>query len=181
MLRPPQRGAPPFPAPPHRLLCFCSRDEVKSKWSISDFIRAFIKFHGHVYLSRSLEKLEALREKLEEQFQVEQGGVGAGLGGGGAGGGSGSGAGLGAGRARLIAPSPWCVQRLILQKAFSTQQLVHITVINLFELHHLRDLTEGDPQQERSSQQDLSWLQLLGLFSEDAHSAPLTPPCLSPR
>lgn len=110
MLRPPpQRGAPPFPASPHRLLCFCSRDEVKSKWSISDFIRAFIKFHGHVYLSRSLEKLEALREKLEEQFQVEQGGAGAGLGrrqGWGRGPGSGAGLESGAGRARLIAPSP---------------------------------------------------------------------------
>lgn len=51
-------------------VCFCSRDEVKSKWSISDFIRAFIKFHGHVYLSKSLDKLDGLREKLEEQFQV---------------------------------------------------------------------------------------------------------------
>lgn len=94
-------------------------------------------------------------------------GLGAGLG-------RGSGVGLGQGRGvrASLRPHLWCVQRLILQKAFSTQQLVHITVINLFELHHLRDLTEGDPQQERSSQQDLSWLQLLGLFSEDAHSAP---------
>lgn len=47
-----------------------SRDEVKTKWSVSDFIKAFIKFHGHVYLSKSLEKLNNLREKLEEQFQV---------------------------------------------------------------------------------------------------------------
>lgn len=52
-------------------LCFCSRDEVKTKWSVSDFIKAFIKFHGHVYLSKSLDKLDALREKLEEQFQVK--------------------------------------------------------------------------------------------------------------
>lgn len=37
---------------------------------MSDFIKAFIKFHGHVYLCKSLDKLEALREKLEEQFQV---------------------------------------------------------------------------------------------------------------
>ena len=51
--------------------CFCSRDEVKTKWSVSDFIKAFIKFHGHVYLSKSLEKLDGLREKLEEQFQVK--------------------------------------------------------------------------------------------------------------
>lgn len=43
---------------------------MKTKWSVSDFIRAFIKFHGHVYLSKSLDKLDALREKLEEQFQV---------------------------------------------------------------------------------------------------------------
>ncbi|XP_029309069.1 nonsense-mediated mRNA decay factor SMG7 isoform X1 [Cottoperca gobio] len=98
-----------------------SRDEVKTKWSVSDFIRAFIKFHGHVYLSKSLDKLDDLREKLEEQFQ-----------------------------------------RLILQKAFSTQQLVHITVINLFELHHLRDLTADE--QSYSSEQQISWFQLLGLF-----------------
>uniref|UniRef100_A0A8D3DVQ4 Nonsense-mediated mRNA decay factor n=1 Tax=Scophthalmus maximus TaxID=52904 RepID=A0A8D3DVQ4_SCOMX len=101
-----------------------SRDEVKTKWSVSDFVRAFIKFHGHIYLSKSLEKLDALREKLEEQFQ-----------------------------------------RLILQKAFSSQQLVHITVINLFGLHHLRDLaavTGGE--QSYSSEQQISWFQLLGLF-----------------
>lgn len=55
----------------HRSVCTsCSRDEVKTKWSVSDFIKAFIKFHGHVYLSKSLEKLGSLREKLEEQFQV---------------------------------------------------------------------------------------------------------------
>ncbi|XP_029970452.1 nonsense-mediated mRNA decay factor SMG7 isoform X2 [Salarias fasciatus] len=100
-----------------------SRDEVKTKWSVSDFIRAFIKFHGHVYLSKSLDKLDALRERLEEQFQ-----------------------------------------RLILQKAFSSQQLVHITVINLFELHHLRDLTADSSVQSYSSEQQLSWFQLLGLF-----------------
>ncbi|XP_068582186.1 nonsense-mediated mRNA decay factor SMG7 isoform X3 [Cebidichthys violaceus] len=100
-----------------------SRDEVKSKWSVSDFIRAFIKFHGHVYLSKSLDKLDVLREKLEEQFQ-----------------------------------------RLILQKAFSSQQLVHITVINLFELHHLRDLTADGGEQSYSSEQQVSWFQLLGLF-----------------
>ncbi|XP_051808955.1 nonsense-mediated mRNA decay factor SMG7 isoform X2 [Acanthochromis polyacanthus] len=100
-----------------------SRDEVKTKWSVSDFIKAFIKFHGHVYLSKSLDKLDALREKLEEQFQ-----------------------------------------RLILQKAFSSQQLVHITVINLFELHHLRDLTADGSEQSYSSEQQISWFQLLGLF-----------------
>lgn len=100
-----------------------SRDEVKTKWSVSDFVRAFIKFHGHVYLSKSLDKLDALREKLEEQFQ-----------------------------------------RLILQKAFSSQQLVHITVINLFELHHLRDLTADGGEQSYSSEQQVSWFQLLGLF-----------------
>ncbi|KAK3567755.1 hypothetical protein QTP86_025343, partial [Hemibagrus guttatus] len=100
-----------------------SRDEVKTKWSVSDFIKAFIKFHGHVYLSKSLEKLGALREKLEEQFQ-----------------------------------------RLILQKAFSSQQLVHITVINLFELHHLRDFSNESDDQSFSSDEQLSWIQLLGLF-----------------
>lgn len=47
-----------------------SRDELKTKWGVSDFIKAFIKFHGHVYLSKSLEKLSPLREKLEEQFKV---------------------------------------------------------------------------------------------------------------
>uniref|UniRef100_A0A672YUD3 Nonsense-mediated mRNA decay factor n=1 Tax=Sphaeramia orbicularis TaxID=375764 RepID=A0A672YUD3_9TELE len=100
-----------------------SRDEVKTKWSVSDFIKAFIKFHGHVYLSKSVDKLDALREKLEEQFQ-----------------------------------------RLILQKAFSSQQLVHITVINLFELHHLRDLTADGGEQSYSGEQQISWFQLLGLF-----------------
>ncbi|XP_056148532.1 nonsense-mediated mRNA decay factor SMG7 isoform X1 [Lampris incognitus] len=100
-----------------------SRDEVKTKWSVSDFIKAFIKFHGHVYLSQSLDKLNHLREKLEEQFQ-----------------------------------------RLILQKAFSSQQLVHITVINLFELHHLRDLTADGGHQSYSSEEQISWFQLLGLF-----------------
>lgn len=44
---------------------------MKTKWSVSDFIKAFIKFHGHVYLSKSLDKLDGLREKLEEQFQVQ--------------------------------------------------------------------------------------------------------------
>uniref|UniRef100_A0A4W4EDL0 Nonsense-mediated mRNA decay factor n=1 Tax=Electrophorus electricus TaxID=8005 RepID=A0A4W4EDL0_ELEEL len=101
-----------------------SRDEIKTKWTVSDFIKAFIKFHGHVYLSKSLEKLSALREKLEEQFQ-----------------------------------------RLILQKAFSSQQLVHITVINLFELHHLRDFSNEPDGQSISSDEQISWLQLLGLFS----------------
>ncbi|XP_056247413.1 nonsense-mediated mRNA decay factor SMG7 isoform X3 [Seriola aureovittata] len=100
-----------------------SRDEVKTKWSVSDFIKAFIKFHGHVYLSKSLDKLDGLREKLEEQFQ-----------------------------------------RLILQKAFSSQQLVHITVINLFELHHLRDLAADGSEQSYSNEQQISWFQLLGLF-----------------
>ncbi|XP_023255314.1 protein SMG7 [Seriola lalandi dorsalis] len=100
-----------------------NRDEVKTKWSVSDFIKAFIKFHGHVYLSKSLDKLDGLREKLEEQFQ-----------------------------------------RLILQKAFSSQQLVHITVINLFELHHLRDLAADGSEQSYSNEQQISWFQLLGLF-----------------
>uniref|UniRef100_A0A674BMB8 Nonsense-mediated mRNA decay factor n=1 Tax=Salmo trutta TaxID=8032 RepID=A0A674BMB8_SALTR len=100
-----------------------SHDEVKTKWSMSDFIKAFIKFHGHVYLSKSLEKLNNLREKLEEQFQ-----------------------------------------RLIRQKAFSSQQLVHITIINLFELHHLRDFGNEADDQSFSSDEQISWFQLLGLF-----------------
>uniref|UniRef100_A0A8C2CDI0 Nonsense-mediated mRNA decay factor n=1 Tax=Cyprinus carpio TaxID=7962 RepID=A0A8C2CDI0_CYPCA len=100
-----------------------SRDEVKTKWSVSDFIKAFIKFHGHVYLCKSLDKLNTLREKLEEQFQ-----------------------------------------RLILQKAFSSQPLVHITVINLFELHHLRDFNNEADEHNYSSDEQISWFQLLGLF-----------------
>ncbi|XP_059419432.1 nonsense-mediated mRNA decay factor SMG7 isoform X2 [Carassius carassius] len=100
-----------------------SRDEVKTKWSVSDFIKAFIKFHGHVYFCKSLDKLNTLREKLEEQFQ-----------------------------------------RLILQKAFSSQQLVHITVINLFELHHLRDFSNEADEHSYSSDEQISWIQLLGLF-----------------
>lgn len=144
-----------FLAFPHRRLCFCSRDEVKSKWSISDFIRAFIKFHGHVYLSKSLDKLDGLREKLEEQFQVQRVG----------------GRGRGRGLSGLLPYGLLCMQRLILQKAFSTQQLVHITVINLFELHHLRDLTADTnlQDQNQSGEQEISWFQLLGLFSEDTH------------
>ncbi|CAL8347616.1 unnamed protein product [Merluccius merluccius] len=100
-----------------------SRDEVKNKWSVSDFIKAFIKFHGHVYLNKSLDKLSPLREKLEEQFQ-----------------------------------------RLVLQKAFSSQQLVHLTVINLFDLNHLRDLSLEGTEQTYSPDQLTGWAQLLGLF-----------------
>ncbi|XP_021098589.1 protein SMG7 isoform X6 [Heterocephalus glaber] len=100
-----------------------SRDEVKTKWSVSDFIRAFIKFHGHVYLSKSLEKLRPLREKLEEQFK-----------------------------------------RLLFQKAFNSQQLVHVTVINLFQLHHLRDFSNETEQHSYSQDEQLCWTQLLALF-----------------
>ncbi|XP_043114627.1 protein SMG7 isoform X1 [Puntigrus tetrazona] len=118
----------PFPAASTNLQKALSkalenRDEVKTKWSVSDFIKAFIKFHGHVYLCKSLDKLNTLREKLEEQFQ-----------------------------------------RLILQKAFSSQQLVHITVINLFELHHLRDFSNEADEHSYSSDEQISWIQLLGLF-----------------
>uniref|UniRef100_A0A8C2F0V9 Nonsense-mediated mRNA decay factor n=1 Tax=Cyprinus carpio TaxID=7962 RepID=A0A8C2F0V9_CYPCA len=102
---------------------YCRSIAVKTKWSVSDFIKAFIKFHGHVYLCKSLDKLNTLREKLEEQFQ-----------------------------------------RLILQKAFSSQQLVHITVINLFELHHLRDFSNEADEHSYSSDEQISWIQLLGLF-----------------
>nr|XP_008520039.1 PREDICTED: protein SMG7 isoform X5 [Equus przewalskii]XP_023496465.1 protein SMG7 isoform X8 [Equus caballus] len=100
-----------------------SRDEVKTKWSVSDFIKAFIKFHGHVYLSKSLEKLSPLREKLEEQFK-----------------------------------------RLLFQKAFNSQQLVHVTVINLFQLHHLRDFSNETEQHSYSQDEQLCWTQLLALF-----------------
>lgn len=145
-------------------MCLCSRDEVKTKWSVSDFIRAFIKFHGHVYLSRSVDKLDTLRERLVEHFQVESA--------------------PSAQRDGLPARTPLtlcvcvfvCAQRLILQKAFSSQQLVHITVINLFELHHLRDLT-ADGEQSFSGEQQTSWSQLLGLFSE-THTQNQTPSIL---
>ncbi|XP_040841282.1 protein SMG7 isoform X2 [Ochotona curzoniae] len=100
-----------------------SRDEVKSKWGVTDFIKAFIKFHGHVYLSKSLEKLSPLREKLEEQFK-----------------------------------------RLLFQKAFNSQQLVHVTVINLFQLHHLRDFSSETEQHAYSQDEQLCWTQLLALF-----------------
>uniref|UniRef100_A0A8C5X7K9 Nonsense-mediated mRNA decay factor n=1 Tax=Malurus cyaneus samueli TaxID=2593467 RepID=A0A8C5X7K9_9PASS len=100
-----------------------SRDEVKTRWSVSDFIKAFIKFHGHVYLSKNLEKLSPLREKLEEQFK-----------------------------------------RLLFQKAFNSQQLVHITVINLFQLHHLRDFSNETEQHSYSQDEQLCWTQLLALF-----------------
>ncbi|XP_075384331.1 nonsense-mediated mRNA decay factor SMG7 isoform X4 [Tenrec ecaudatus] len=100
-----------------------SRDEVKTKWGVSDFIKAFIKFHGHVYLSKSLEKLSPLREKLEEQFK-----------------------------------------KLLFQKAFNSQQLVHVTVINLFQLHHLRDFSNETEQHIYSQDEQLCWTQLLALF-----------------
>ncbi|XP_051854762.1 nonsense-mediated mRNA decay factor SMG7 isoform X4 [Antechinus flavipes] len=100
-----------------------SRDEVKTRWGVSDFIKAFIKFHGHVYLSKSLEKLTPLREKLEEQFK-----------------------------------------RLLFQKAFNSQQLVHVTVINLFQLHHLRDFSNETEQHSYSQDEQLCWTQLLALF-----------------
>ncbi|XP_078263713.1 nonsense-mediated mRNA decay factor SMG7 isoform X4 [Rhinoraja longicauda] len=100
-----------------------SRDDVKTKWNVSDFIKAFIKFHGHVYLAKSLEKLCMLREKLEDQFK-----------------------------------------RLLPQKAFSSQQLVHLTVINLFELHHLRDSSTESDDHCYSQEELLCWTQLLGLF-----------------
>ncbi|XP_021488543.1 nonsense-mediated mRNA decay factor SMG7 isoform X4 [Meriones unguiculatus] len=100
-----------------------SRDELKTKWGVSDFIKAFIKFHGHVYLSKSLEKLSPLREKLEEHFK-----------------------------------------RLLFQKAFNSQQLVHVTVINLFQLHHLRDFSSETEQHSYSQDEQLCWTQLLALF-----------------
>ncbi|XP_029473486.1 protein SMG7 isoform X5 [Rhinatrema bivittatum] len=100
-----------------------SRDEVKTRWGVSDFIKAFIKFHGHVYLSKSLEKLNPLREKLEEQFK-----------------------------------------RILFQKAFNSQQLVHITVINLFQLHHLRDFSSETSQHNYSQDEQLCWTHLLALF-----------------
>ena len=67
----------------------------------------------------------------------------------------------------LIQPSLviFVLQKLILQKAFSSQQLVHITVINLFELHHLRDLANEGDDQTYTSDEQISWFQLLGLFS----------------
>ncbi|OBS60518.1 hypothetical protein A6R68_08359 [Neotoma lepida] len=101
-----------------------SRDELKTKWGVSDFIKAFIKFHGHVYLSKSLEKLSPLREKLEEQFK-----------------------------------------KLLFQKAFNSQQLVHVTVINLFQLHHLRDFSNETEQHSYSQDEQLCWTQLLALFT----------------
>ncbi|KAJ7332335.1 hypothetical protein JRQ81_014515, partial [Phrynocephalus forsythii] len=101
-----------------------SRDEVKTQWGVSDFIKAFIKFHGHVYLSKNLEKLNPLREKLEEQFK-----------------------------------------RLLFQKNFNSQQLVHIAVINLFQLHHLRDFSNETEQHSYSQDEQLCWTQLLALFT----------------
>ncbi|XP_066453549.1 nonsense-mediated mRNA decay factor SMG7 isoform X2 [Eleutherodactylus coqui] len=100
-----------------------SREEVKKRWSVSDFIKSFIKFHGHVYLAKNLERLSHLREQLEEQFKS-----------------------------------------MIFQKAFNSQQLVHITVINLFQLHHLRNFGSETEQQSFSQDEDLCWSQLLALF-----------------
>ncbi|XP_073427424.1 nonsense-mediated mRNA decay factor SMG7 isoform X1 [Dendrobates tinctorius] len=100
-----------------------SREEVKKRWSVSDFIKAFIKFHGHVYLAKNLDRLSHLREQLEEQFK-----------------------------------------NMVFQKSFNSQQLVHITVINLFQLHHLRNFGAEAEQQSFSHDEDLCWSQLLSLF-----------------
>ncbi|KAM4023037.1 nonsense-mediated mRNA decay factor SMG7 isoform 2-T2 [Anomaloglossus baeobatrachus] len=100
-----------------------SRDEVKKRWSVSDFIKAFIKFHGHVYLAKNLDRLSHLREQLEDHFKC-----------------------------------------MVFQKAFNSQQLVHITVINLFQLHHLRNFGTEAEQPSFSQDEDLCWSQLLALF-----------------
>ncbi|XP_075038346.1 nonsense-mediated mRNA decay factor SMG7 isoform X6 [Mixophyes fleayi] len=100
-----------------------SREEVKKRWGVSDFIKAFIKFHGHLYLTKSLDRLSHLREQLEEQFK-----------------------------------------NMLFQKAFNSQQLVHIAVINLFQLHHLRSFGTEAEQLSFSPEEDLCWSQLLALF-----------------
>ena len=58
------------------------------------------------------------------------------------------------------------LQRLLFQKAFNSQQLVHVTVINLFQLHHLRDFSNETEQHSYSQDEQLCWTQLLALFSE---------------
>ncbi|KAM4675797.1 LOW QUALITY PROTEIN: nonsense-mediated mRNA decay factor SMG7-like [Discoglossus pictus] len=100
-----------------------SREEMKTRWGVSDFIKAFIKFHGHLYLTKSLDRVSPLREQLEEQFK-----------------------------------------NMLFQKAFNSQQLVHITVINLFQLHHLQSFGTEAEQQSFSQEENLCWSQLLALF-----------------
>ncbi|MEE6495886.1 hypothetical protein FKM82_002177 [Ascaphus truei] len=100
-----------------------SREEMKTRWAVPDFIKAFIKFHGHVYLTKSLERVSPLREQLEEQFK-----------------------------------------NMLFQRAFNSQQLVHITVINLFQLHHLRSFGNDTELQNYSPEEDLCWSHLLALF-----------------
>ncbi|XP_053325825.1 nonsense-mediated mRNA decay factor SMG7 isoform X3 [Spea bombifrons] len=100
-----------------------SREEVKTRWGVSDFIKAFVKFHGHVYLTKGLDKVNPLREQLEEQFK-----------------------------------------NMLFQRAFNSQQLVHITVINLFQLHHLRSFGTEAEEQSFSTEEELCWSQLLALF-----------------
>lgn len=58
------------------------------------------------------------------------------------------------------------LQRLLFQKAFNSQQLVHVTVINLFQLHHLRDFSNETEQHSYSQDEQLCWTQLLALFSK---------------
>ena len=55
-------------------------------------------------------------------------------------------------------------KRLLFQKAFNSQQLVHVTVINLFQLHHLRDFSNETEQHSYSQDEQLCWTQLLALF-----------------
>uniref|UniRef100_UPI00358EAEF9 nonsense-mediated mRNA decay factor SMG7 isoform X2 n=1 Tax=Myxine glutinosa TaxID=7769 RepID=UPI00358EAEF9 len=50
------------------------RDEVKVKWGLSDFVKSFVKFHGHIYLVRALDRLATQRSALEEHFKVLLGG-----------------------------------------------------------------------------------------------------------
>ncbi|KAG8436814.1 hypothetical protein GDO86_007775 [Hymenochirus boettgeri] len=118
----------PFPAASTNLQKALSKaleswEDVKNRWGVSDFVKAFIKFHGHLYLSKNLDKVSPLREQLEEQFK-----------------------------------------NMLFQKALNSQQLVHITVINLFQLHHLRSFGSEGEQQSFSPNEELCWSQLLALF-----------------
>ncbi|CAN0400068.1 unnamed protein product [Lampetra planeri] len=113
------------------------REEPKVKIGLLDFLKLFIRFHAHVYLGKSLDRLVTLSHKLEEAFKG-----------------------------------------LLAARALSAQQLVHLVVVTLFQMHHLREgggggaVEEQQPEPEQQQQHDgdddddeTRWTNALTLYS----------------
>ncbi|XP_061436132.1 nonsense-mediated mRNA decay factor SMG7 isoform X2 [Lethenteron reissneri] len=113
------------------------REEPKVKIGLLDFLKLFIRFHAHVYLGKSLDRLVTLSHKLEEAFKG-----------------------------------------LLAVRALSAQQLVHLVVVTLFQMHHLREgggggaVEEQQPEAEQQQQHDgdddddeTRWTNALTLYS----------------